>query len=92
MLTGSEVACRGFVGGYGVFLDGYGSGGYRVFRMGRVGGCDIGFAEKFMSFFCFAVLFADVLYVGCFQGPGDLFLTTFNDKKEGAWSENVAYG
>jgi hypothetical protein len=52
MLTDSEVACRGFVRGYGAFLDSRSSGGHRVFRMGGLGGCDIGFAGKLMVLCC----------------------------------------
>jgi hypothetical protein len=46
MLTSSEVAYRGFVGGYLAFLDSCSSGGHQVFGIGRVGGYNIGFARK----------------------------------------------
>jgi hypothetical protein len=52
VLTSDEVTYRGFVRGYGAFLDSHGPGGYRVFGMGGLGGCDIGFARKLMFLYC----------------------------------------
>jgi hypothetical protein len=52
MLTSDKVTYRGFVRGYGAFLDGHSSGGYQVFGIGRLGGCDIGFAGKLMFLCC----------------------------------------
>jgi hypothetical protein len=83
MLTGSEVAYRGFVMGYGALFDGCSLGGHQVFRIGRLGGCDIGFATKLMVLYCVGGGLLMSFTWDIFRGPEISSLLLLMTKKRG---------